>query len=420
MTGKAPQSFFLYVCSIILPFLCLRNQLVLDRSLRKVGLFLVISVLVCPTFNLIHFLSPPIDLQSIRSFSGLFKTEFTSAIGVSGLLMLAIAGSFSASSPDLGHEPIRARKMFLYFLYGAVIGGTVLWFFCLVQMLTGYHFAKIAAYRVDRMLPNGFFRVTGYGTHPILFAGASLAMFSFFWSYLWNSTKDLMDKKALWILVWLCFVLFSATLASGSRGASLIAVCLSLGVIMWSKMFSLKKRLTFSCLVLLLCAGLVLGSGLHYRIEEIFTASIVGGLGERKYFWQAYWELIQQAPLLGHGPFWLDEGVREAAYVQSDLAHLPRKYQAHNIYLEILASCGLVGFMILVGLGWGAFRTLKSVKVFAVSSPVLSAAHVAFGSVLLFGLIQNTLFDTPVMLCLVGVYWMAFWVTYVDRACGSS
>lgn len=140
--------------------------------------------------------------------------------------------------------------------------------------------------------------------------------------------------------------------------------------------------------------------------ERIFSRGLGGGtlgqgpLGDRELFWQVYLDIWRDSPLVGQGYFAVEHGLRTEYYLRAGLASLRDKFNAHNIFLEILGISGLLGLFaylivcVLLGL---------NMKILAGRSPqrrfILGALVVAFVANLMHGLTQNTFFDSAVTSC---------------------
>jgi len=122
-----------------------------------------------------------------------------------------------------------------------------------------------------------------------------------------------------------------------------------------------------------------------------------GYADDRLAFWHAHWLLIKERPILGHG-FHIPAAVKNAAYEQLGLAAMPKKYNAHNIYIQIAAESGSVGLAIfllwVVIYGVAFFRLSRH----DLTGMILLQTWLAFW---LASLTQNALHDNEVRYCLI-------------------
>ncbi len=73
---------------------------------------------------------------------------------------------------------------------------------------------------------------------------------------------------------------------------------------------------------------------------------------DRLAFWHVHALMISEKPILGHGVD-LNTKYREPYYAALGLQDFPKKYEAHNMFLQIAAEGGLVGLGLFLGwLGW--------------------------------------------------------------------
>ena len=102
------------------------------------------------------------------------------------------------------------------------------------------------------------------------------------------------------------------------------------------------------------------------------------GDGGRLSLWLTAWAMFLDAPLLGHGPHsfaLLSSSFVAELGIERDLAVIP---WIHNLYLEVLAERGLVGFVTFAGLLAASFGVASRVQRSARSDVrILNAAAVA-------------------------------------------
>ena len=116
---------------------------------------------------------------------------------------------------------------------------------------------------------------------------------------------------------------------------------------------------------------------------------------DRFAFWHVHWNMVKERPLTGHG-FTLDTSYRLPYYQAIGLKDFSKPYEAHNMFLQILANGGLIALAwFLVWLSWYIWYALKQ------SNPLLRAVgRQTFASFSLVGLTQNAFQDSSVRMVL--------------------
>lgn len=135
-----------------------------------------------------------------------------------------------------------------------------------------------------------------------------------------------------------------------------------------------------------------------HKIKETFNFSQVSGdrstqeyASDRFIFWLAHMELAKVKPLFGHG-LGLSKTTREKGYQMIGMGDFEKKFEAHNLFIEILAETGLIGLFLFLAsyMAWIFWmRKILCSKYFRVF--LISAL-----GFLLASLTQNTLFDSEV------------------------
>ncbi|MCL2052419.1 MAG: O-antigen ligase family protein [Lachnospiraceae bacterium] len=158
------------------------------------------------------------------------------------------------------------------------------------------------------------------------------------------------------------FLVFYALLLAGSRAGVVVA---SLSILLFYVLLNGTKKMYKSLLILLVFitfAVLYLNSKLAGA--EIIRSLIVGFLGgssdfsfnERAFFREIAATMISQKPLIGNG-------LRSFTDFLADIMYRKRYTHAHNGYLDILASLGIVGFILYYSMYLRIF--IAAVKNFA-------------------------------------------------------
>ncbi|MFC5696836.1 O-antigen ligase family protein [Pseudomonas sp. GCM10022186] len=194
-----------------------------------------------------------------------------------------------------------------------------------------------------------YLRFSGYGAlyNPLLTAHV-YGVFMAFWVASWIVNRNPFDPPALLSLA----VLGALTIATGSRTPlmALVACSAWLMIVTWN-----KRSLA------LLVTGILAGGLLLALYPEAITSR---GMSARPEIWEKSWQLILDAPWLGHGydaplKIW----IATLNYTMAD---------PHNMLLAVLYYCGAIGlvlWLLLYGLAFGfAWRNRKDPLVAIISS----------------------------------------------------
>jgi len=389
------------------------------------------------------FVDPPlvtkcnVDLRSWLK-SPVSTTFLGLAVGWAIYILSGKVSSSKKSSQDFSSLNVWNDDTFRLrgFAKGLLYSTALYFVYCLFQHVTGFNLlVKTKMLADEHRMPNGNYRVFGFYGHPLSLASGSLVWSTMALFGLWSIHKKRSDDFGLNAVGWgIIAVLHSALVyMSGGRTALLVLaifwaiLVIAMGLRLTSsklrmsraKFFNAKNRLpilfafipasigVFS-LVVYLCRDV-----LQAVAGKVVTRGVGGGtlgqgpLGDRELFWQVYLAMWRDAPLLGQGYFAVEHGLRTHYYVQEGFAGLRDKFNAHNIFLEVLATTGLIGFfgyLLVCVLLW------VNMKVLAGRSEqrrfVVGALGCAFLANLLHGLTQNTFFDSAVSACylaLIGV-----------------
>jgi O-antigen ligase len=130
-----------------------------------------------------------------------------------------------------------------------------------------------------------------------------------------------------------------------------------------------------------------------------------GYADDRLAFWDVHWTMLKERPILGHGMN-TDTAYRTKYYEELGLGAMLKKYEAHNMYLQMAVNGGLVGLAaFLAWLGWNlrdAWRRRQSHWAF-------KAAAFAWVALLVASVLQNSFQDSEVryaLTLLVAAQWL--------------
>jgi O-antigen ligase len=122
---------------------------------------------------------------------------------------------------------------------------------------------------------------------------------------------------------------------------------------------------------------------------------------DRIAFWHAHWEMIKEKPLLGHG-IDLNPEYRIPYYDKIGLHDLERKYEAHNMFIQILANGGIVGLLFFLLWLCSIFKKITSLQSFDPWASRVATQTLCVW--LLASLTQNSFQDSVVRYCLTILY----------------
>jgi O-antigen ligase len=454
LAGVALQSAGLYLCLVLWIFstgqgvgVASRRAILSTASLLAIAYLIpvVLQSIVALSVNPLQFcfVDPPrvtkchVDLKS-----WLKSPVSTTFLGLSvGWTIYVLSGKVSSSkksSQDFSSlnvwndDNVRLRG----FANGLLYSSAILFVYCLFQHVTGFNvLLKTKMLADEHRMPNGNYRVFGFYGHPLSLASGSLVWSIMALFGLWSIHKKRSDAFGLNAIGWgIIAVLHSALVyMSGGRTALLVLaifwailiVVVGLGLMSLKlkmsrrKFFNTKNRIPILLGVIPAVIG-VFSSVVYLNRDilqaiagKVVTRGVGGGtlgqgpLGDRELFWQVYLAMWRDAPMLGQGYFAVEHGLRTHYYVQEGFAGLRDKFNAHNIFLEVLGTTGLIGFfgyLLVCVLLW------VNMKVLAGRSEqrrfIVGALGCAFLANLLHGLTQNTFFDSAVSACylaLIGI-----------------
>jgi O-antigen ligase len=194
-------------------------------------------------------------------------------------------------------------------------------------------------------------RPHGFSTHPILFAadlafvcGSSLIM-------LLIGHDVFADRKEKYFLIIVAVLTFISIVLSQSRGVwiALFAACPAV-IFLYNRKKALIFFLSLTAIIILL---LSVSGNIRQRalsiVTSIYTEDEKGDTGNRLELWKGALVIFKEHPLLGtgYGDF---QGDIKSLIVENKLKDMPVTLYAHNIFLQALATRGIIGFVILLSL----------------------------------------------------------------------
>ncbi len=246
----------------------------------------------------------------------------------------------------------------------------------------------------------GVFRGSGLMGHPLTLAYNAMILCLLSFSHgLWLWTKR--EKRSRqWFAVSGGAMLIIGL--SGSRFPIFVSSLLVVtGLVIYLRSFtamSFKRIGIYSFLTMASLSLLIvwLDPHLYGRFHEFLGNSGQGLQGEDRFiFWKIHAELARLHPWMGVGLGYYTSILNEA-YQQHGLTLLDRKYNAHNIYLQALATSGLLGFCgLLTFLGSFLRLGLKLCALSAHLGIILLVLATMIG-----GMMQNILSDSEYLFAL--------------------
>lgn len=253
---------------------------------------------------------------------------------------------------------------------------------------------------VGSSIVDGPLRPQGFYSHPLTLAYAALILWPFALFFTTEHSKN--------ILAWLTSVSLGAIIfLSESRTA--IATAALIAPIQIFFMSSAKRKMIW--LGAFMVGGLVIVVTPN-RISERIRGTIEGTEDrttdypdDRLGFWHAHWEMIKEKPLLGHGSG-LNTAYRTPYYERIGLADMTKKYEAHNVYIQLLANGGVVGLLLFLLWTRSIFEIFLKIS----EKRFRGAFMLSLGGLLFASLTQNSFQDAEVRntLLVVVIYASSF------------
>ena len=247
-----------------------------------------------------------------------------------------------------------------------------------------------------RILGNQFifephFRPRGFYSHPLTLAYAAFLLWPLAINWLFRSFQ----KHWAWLFA-------IGILASVWFTRSRTIQAAAFAIFAWNGFFSLKgqlRKVVLASGVVFVISLVVIPNACTRKFVNTFSQVGVDKHSEypddRLAFWHVHWNMVKERPITGHG-FTLDTAYRLPYYNEIGLAGFSKPYEAHNMFLQILANGGLVGFCtFLIWFLWFLRFALKQEDPF-----VRKVGWQTFAGFGLVGLTQNAFQDSSVRMVL--------------------
>lgn len=437
--GIALQAAGFYVIALLLPFLTFFFQKkALPNFFYKVGLCFILLHIVFPLTSILRYFFPNTNVDPALyrlewSWPGILQSNFPSSLFIGGVLLVIFWKLTQKRSERHSSEvALRGVEPFKFFLLGLSVASVVFLAFTLYQHATGLDLRSLFRRHHEFLgsgdrFTNGRFRVYGFYGHPLTAAGVALAYFTFSWALLWHwlTRRDSQLTfipyyshrfKPIFILGTIALTNALVLGLSGGRTAAFMGVVQFILIPIY---FNMRKNFFATVLIVLGLSGasflMLQTTGLFTRVERTVSAVQKGDTLEkenyRTYFWKTYATMFADNPIFGQGNYWLKQGVRDAYYQKKGFGHIPEKFPAHNVYLEILGSGGLFSFAWILGVIVFLYRYFM--RVVCARNRHLSFIFWSFCAAVVVnmghGFTQNVFFDSSVIYIYISLLLMLLW-----------
>lgn len=290
------------------------------------------------------------------------------------------------------YVPALSEKSLQRIGVAGVIALTVIALVSASQFLWGW---KLLAGEFVAAEPRG----RGFFSHPLSLAYAAIIWFPFSLVSLFVFPR----RKLAWIAA---IAVGSIIITTASRTVQAVAVVL----VAWNVYSATRGRLRMG-LLLLIATGMMSVALSDNSVSRKFRNTINGVedrqshfADDRLAFWQVHWNMFKEKPLIGHGDG-TDTPYRSKYYEIAGLGGLTKKYEAHNMYLQIMVNAGTVGLVAFLFWWWWNLRLAFSIRSHSIGRASLQAMVALLAS----GVTQNAFQDSAVRFNLtttIAVLWI--------------
>lgn len=426
LTGMVPQAIGFYLTFLAVPFvLYWRKELgpEMRRRLRRLSFGLFLMWVIFPITNFYNYVQ---NSTVTIPFKVLMKSHFCSSFVITAvcLFFFSLKDAFRRKSrfarPRLELEAPLSSSLIDPFLRGLMIASTLLCFYILFQQIWGMDFLGHPIPEA-RQMGGGFFRVSGFYSHPLTLAAVGLSVFGFVGTLLMQNKVMYKSTELLALLVMSAYFVF----ASGGRIATLILAFFGILILLVnylaprrSQRLSLKGLMTkFLVFSISLTLVLIILHQIGFLSRFSNLSSVESPDFERLHFWQVHWRIFLDNPWFGQGLALLNSFKRNEYYELLGFGSLQNKYAAHNMFLEVLSNVGIFGMLVIL---FGAREVWKSLQSKSYGDPIYARAFlVAFALNFINGLTQNVFFDSSVMYIYLSLIMLIIWSDVSDSLKGT-
>ena len=419
--GIAGQSLGAFIFGIIWPAFKFRDYVPLHLKKKTIflGLLLISLWMIFPFFDMLNsFMRIPVRIQNYIDLSSMnkiiiHKSQLPSSILMTGCALVGIG--MSRKSKVFKREEFRPWESFVR---GAILSTSIFGLYFLIQHVTGFDYRRASLFlNSANQMESGLYRIYGLYGHTLSVSGASLALFSF-----WGALAVFKNNSHLHVrgsLLFLTILNLAFVLMGGGRTSAVIAFAAVIFLVLCANAKRVRAKVLAMYLfgITCVCATIFWKIGIFERVEEMFS-NIRNNQYEanltRVIFWEVYAKMLADSPWLGHGAGRIGEFIRTAYYSAEGYGHLEKQYNAHNIYLEILANVGVMGFLAtVVGVVY-FWKIWKKYFLSHIDDAFAMAFLLSLFANAVHGLTQNVFFDANVVAIYVVLFWMLFWESVVS------
>lgn len=293
-------------------------------------------------------------------------------------LRRAVLSIFAVFSLLIGIIYIKDRRCLISVIYKVVI---VAFIFNVITLIAGFGFSD----GLDFSGIHGHKNTTGLI--------ASLALWITLYARSFHVTKISLKFNTFYVFGWLVILLL--THSKTSIALVIFSPIIWFGLVVFSRMLKIQIFTSFVALVLFF----TLPFTIFLLFKGVGLIELVGDMGGdisltgRDFIWNFVLGYINERPILGvgYGAFW---DVGEGAFNQGSHGHgrayLRFLHQAHNGYLDILVSLGIVGLLAVLNVIRGIWQ--------AISKEVTQGSNLAhFGGVLIIFILLHNVTESSLL-----------------------
>ena len=194
-------------------------------------------------------------------------------------------------------------------------------------------------------------RPHGFSSHPILFAADLAFVCGSAVMMLFIKNSFITTLKDKYLLVFVALLTLTGILLSQSRGVW-VAIFAACTIVLF--LYSRRKAIVFLILFVAITGTVMSFSDtLKHRVvsivTSIYTENEQESTGGRLEIWKGSLLLFEEKPILGVGYGDFRQNIKRLVDEKKikDVSHI---VHAHNIFLQVLATRGIIGFIILLSL----------------------------------------------------------------------
>jgi len=213
--------------------------------------------------------------------------------------------------------------------------------------------------------------------------------------------EKIVAKQSFWWWGAGCLIILFALYLTGSRGA-IVAVGAGLLVLLYSFLANSKYKKISGWITLLLAVTFLAGTAWFFRPDFTDHARKATSSNVRYYIWVTSLEMIQKNPIWGVGLSNYQDYFKNLTYDRVNYPEYiaPEALTAHNLYLQLYLTIGVIGLV--------AFLVLVILSFFWQINDL--GASVAFVAILAYGLVDTPFFRND----LAALFWLILAMVYVS------